>query len=337
MKKEYLKFDTVKFVTNSQYLQTINQDYFKHEIDMATGEIKSVEFNSRRHQDIIPFELYISVNYQSQKMTIEFSSKILLQNYPQLISNENFEQCLLNIENLGICTLDIDGIIKDSYFNKLHITKDVDLELNSEILDQLNLYTGDYRRYKWDRYSNNAIQFTKNVTAKDCKDSIIVYNKETEISLPKNKAFLNLTNNADAIKEYFKGKTRFEVKMETQRKIRKDLEIEDTAVNRVLHTEKNVVLSQFNKVFIKGKEDEPISHKIKPNNILDYGLLNTIRFYNGDMQKIEQEIKDFGLYGANSRGAMNRQIRRIKEMVRAWSNQEHDTDNEIDQIRALLE
>ncbi|MEG0032736.1 MAG: hypothetical protein RR689_00360, partial [Mucinivorans sp.] len=80
-------------------------------------------------------------------MTIEFSSKILLKDYPLLISAETFRQCLENIEILGICTLDIDSIINNGYFSKLHITKDINLRLTTEILDGLNQCTKEYRRY----------------------------------------------------------------------------------------------------------------------------------------------------------------------------------------------
>ena len=124
-----ITFDTVRFVTYSEYLSDVNDEFFDNDIDLASGEARKVEFHSRKHTDIIPFQLYIRVNYKSKRMTIEFSSKILFKDYPLLISAQTFRQCLLNIENLNICKLDIDKIIENCYFNKLHITKDVDLKL----------------------------------------------------------------------------------------------------------------------------------------------------------------------------------------------------------------
>ncbi len=58
------------------------------------------------------------------------------------INSALFRQCLANIAYLGICKLDIDGIVEDCYFNKLHITKDIDLQVTPEILDRLNQCTG---------------------------------------------------------------------------------------------------------------------------------------------------------------------------------------------------
>ncbi|CDD41569.1 uncharacterized protein BN669_02821 [Bacteroides fragilis CAG:47] len=155
-----ITFDTVRFVTYSEYISDVNDEFFDNDIDLASGEARKVEFHSRKHTDIIPFQLYIRVNYKSKRMTIEFSSKILFKDYPLLISAQTFRQCLLNIENLNICKLDIDKIIENCYFNKLHITKDVDLKLTSEILDRLNQYNGEYRRYKWHRYTD-GILFTE--------------------------------------------------------------------------------------------------------------------------------------------------------------------------------
>ena len=83
-----LRFDAVKFVTKSEYISNINGNLFKHVVDITTGEIVSVEFHSNRHSNIIPFELYIRINYESNRMTVEFSSKILLADYrPNFLSN----------------------------------------------------------------------------------------------------------------------------------------------------------------------------------------------------------------------------------------------------------
>ena len=113
-----ITFDTVRFVTYSEYISDVNDEFFDNDIDLASGEARKVEFHSRKHTDIIPFQLYIRVNYKSKRMTIEFSSKILFKDYPLLISAQTFRQCLLNIENLNICKLDIDKIIETYQYRK---------------------------------------------------------------------------------------------------------------------------------------------------------------------------------------------------------------------------
>ncbi|MDL2319669.1 hypothetical protein LJC45_00855 [Alistipes sp. OttesenSCG-928-B03] len=327
-----IQFDTIKLVTDTKYISRINDALFKNDVDLATGEIISIEYHSHQHQDITPYELYIRANYKSHRMTIELSSKILLADYPLLISIQTFRQCLANIEALGICRLDIDGIIGDCYFNKLHIVKDIALKLTPEILNRLNQCTGDYRRYKWYRY-NDAILFTRNVKAIDCRESISVYNKEAEIGLSKNKPFLNKTGETDAILNHFRGKTRFEVKLENKRKIQKELGIANTDYHSVMNCRKNIVLHQFEKIF---GSDAPPAGEMKINNIVDYGLWNIIRYHNFDLKSIEQEIKDLRLYEDKTKGAMGKQMKKIKAMVQAYLNQNHTADTIIDGIRGLL-
>lgn len=330
---EPLKFDTVRFITKSNYISYINDELFKHDIDIITGELKSLEYNHHGHTDITPFELYIRANFRSNRMTIEFSSKILLAEYPLLITNQTFRQCLLNIESLGICKLDIDRIIKDCYFNKLHVTKDIELELTAEILNSLNQCTGDYRRYKWYRYTD-AILFTKDVKAVDCRESIIIYNKETEIALSKNKLFLNKTGNTEQILLHFKGKTRFEVNLENKRRIMKDLGIADTSFHSVMNTHKNILLSLFDKIFATDTLSQ--SNAIQIDNIVDYGIWCIIRYHNFELKSIEQEIKDIALYSNKTKGAMGKQMKKIKTMIQASLNQNHNTDFILSQIREKL-
>ena len=249
-----LQFDTVRFCTSSDNISLIEgkEHIFKHVLDMETGEFSIIEFNSQANQNnrnLVPFSLYIHANRQSKRMTIEFSSKLLLEDYPLLISEDTFPQALRNIEGLGICKLNGKAIIEDCYFNKLHATKDVDMELTESILNTLNLCTGNYRRYKWKRYMGEGICFKKDVKSKDCKEELNIYNKEVEILTSKNKPFLKMVRNPTEIMAYYEKKTRFELKMETKRMIMKKLKIPDTSYYSVMHGNPNVLLEQFDCIF----------------------------------------------------------------------------------------
>ena len=293
----------------------------------------SVAYYSHQHSDITPYELCIRANYRSNRMTIEFSSKILLADYPLLICADTFRQCLSNIESLGLCRLDIDGIIGDCYFNKLHIVRDIDIKLTSDILGRLNQCTGDYRRYIWSRYKD-GILFRRNVKAPNCRESITLYDKEIEIALSRNEGFLSKTGSTESILNHFTGKTRFEVKLENKRKIQKELGIANTDYLSVMNCQRNIVLHQFDKIF---GSDAPATGDMKINNIVDYGLWNIIRYHNFSLQSIEQEIKDMKLYEDKTKGAMGKQMKKIKAMMQAYLNQNHNADTIIDSIRKLLQ
>ena len=327
-----MKFDTIKLSTNAKYFTPIDNALFKNNIDMATGELISMEYHSGYHKDLTPYELNIRADYRFQKLSIEFSSKILLSDYPLLICSDTFRQCLANIGSLGICRLDIDGIIADCYFNKLHIVKDIHLQLTPSILDRLNQCTGDYRRYKWRRY-DTAISFSRNVQAVDCRESITIYDKTAELARLSNKAFLNKTGSQEAILNYFADKTRLEVKLENKRKIQKAFGIANTDYHSVMNCPKNIVLTQFDKIF---GPSVPTTGKAEINNIVDYGIWCIIRYHNFDLQRIEQEIKDINLYADKTKGAMGKQMKKIKTMMQACLNQDSATDAVVDGIREQL-
>ena len=337
MNRKKIKFDTVKFTTNSKYLISYSSDIFKYNVDVGTGEIISVQFSSLKDRNRIPFQLYINANYSTMIMTIEFSSKLLLEAYPQLISVETFKSCLMNIEKLGICKLDEEKIVHDCLFSKLHITRDLPLNLTSKILDALNARTHNYRRYLWERYENHAIKFSNDIISKKHKEELIIYNKGKEIIQGKNSLFLNTLDNKEEIVAYFSDKTRFEVKLESRRKIKDELKITEASYKAIFELEDNIVLRQFDKLFAKRSTGFDIS----PNtplfkNITDYGLLNTIRLHNGNIKKIEQEIRSVGIYANTSRSAFSKQMRKIKSMIQRINNQEFGADDIISNIRRLL-
>lgn len=342
MERNKITFDTVRFSTSSKNIKLLDkgEELFVTKINTKTAEVESLEFNSNSNSTAwahIPFSLYIRANQLSNRMTIEFSSKLLLEDYPQLISKDTFRQCLRNMERIGLCKFDIDAICKDCEFNKLHITKDIDMRLNDTTLNTLNHYTNNYRRYKWKRYENDSISFKKDVRPKDCREEIIIYNKEKEIVASKNKQFLAMLSNSTQITEYFRGKVRFEVKLENKRKIMRDLDIVDTSFQSVMSANPNAVLTQFNKVFTCSNNNMYSDHTRSIYNFKDYAILNILRYYNGDMRKIEQEIKDLGIYKPKSRNARNRQMKEIERIKNSVNNLSTHADTIIENIRNQLD
>lgn len=329
MKKDtILQFDTVKFVSDSNNLLSYNDKLFRNDIDLETEKVKSIIYSSYRNGHM-PFELYIYANNLNQKLTIEFSSKILLGNYPQLICHDNFVECLQNINKLGICKLDEEAIMKDCQFTKLHITKDIDMKLTDDKLNALNHLVGNYRRFKWTRY-NTGITFTSDVQSIYGREEIVLYDKETEISLNKNAAFLSMTGKRNEIKKHFVGKTRVEMRLEGKKKIKNELKILDTSWNSLKLVKNNPLLRQFNKVFTS----ETVVEYPAMNKINDFLMYNYVKSYNGDLKKIEQSIKDNIPY--KSRGTLGKQMKKMAEIAKILKQNEPKDDNVLSEIRRLL-
>ena len=324
-----LKFDTIKIRTNKEYLINTNIQFNKNY--NKNGDLIGIYYNSK-NDNSIPYDLFIGINHHSQSLTLEFSSKILLDDYPKLITRTTFRQCLENINKLGICTIDVDRIISDCHFSKIHITIDIDYILTNDKLSSLNSCVGNYRRFKWAHYENEGIRYTKDVKSKTCKETIVIYNKEKEILSSKNKQFLDLLDNPNTVIDSFEGKTRIEMELDSPKKICKFLNIGSSHINYIFVSEINPLLTHFNKVFGEGQ----IENKYSITNYEDYSMQAIIEKHNGDLKKIEQEMKDFHVYSCNSRTGLSNRMKKIKQLHTEMFSKTHNSTNILTEIRQKL-
>ena len=235
--KRLITFDRIKIKSNYKYLLDTKVK-FNEMFHSRSGE-KTGLFYSSKDDINIPYNLYIAVSYVKQTLTLEFSSKILKENYPDLISRDTIKKCLTNINQLNICNIDVDSILSNGVVTSVDITYDADLILNDNLLDALNSQVNNYRRFKWTHYNNEGITFTKDVKSKDCTETITLYNKEKEICTSHNKNFLNSLSQPQQIMDYFKGKTRFEITLDTPKKIMNYLNLTDIKIFSVLNSDTN--------------------------------------------------------------------------------------------------
>jgi len=327
--KNIIQFDTIKFRTKINFLKQCHIK-FNEQYNPNNGELAGLYYNSK-NDNSIPFDLYIAISQTKQSMTIEFSSKILLDDYPKLISIQTFRKCLENINLLGICELDIDSICQDCFFTKIHVTKDISMELTNQILEYLNSLVNNYRRYKWEHYENEGIRFTKDVKSKCCKESIVIYNKELEITLSKNKKFLSLLADPNKTIQYFNGKTRFEAEFDSMEKIKNVLKIPNTHIDNIFSSPVNPLLNQFNKIFGYG-DSQPETTLSSPE---EYLLKNTILLHNHDLKRIEQDLKN--CYSSNSRYGLTKKMAKIRQLSFNMLNQKDNQLNILAEIREQLQ
>ena len=303
---KYITSDTVKIKANYKYLLE-KKVRFNEQYNTRTGHLIG-EYYSSKDDGNVPFNLYIAVSYPKQTLTLEFSSKILKEQYFLLISKDTIRQCLDNLNELGVCRIDADGILSTGCFTSMAITKDIDFDLSDEVLDCLNENVGGYRRFKWKHYENEGIEFVRDVVSKDCRECIKLYRKGIEIQAAHNRDFLKSLKLKDrfALQDYFTGKTRFEISLNTPKKIREYLNVEDTYIWEVLNSTSNPILKQFEKVF-------DTSHKERKQIVNDWELFSmqaVIFKYGGDMKRIEQEVKR--LY--DSRSGSKKRMDKIEEV-----------------------
>lgn len=300
---------------------------FNEMFHSRSGE-KTGLFYSSKDDINIPYNLYIAVSYVKQTLTLEFSSKILKENYPDLISRDTIKKCLTNINQLNICNIDVDSILSNGVVTSVDITYDADLILNDNLLDALNSQVNNYRRFKWTHYNNEGITFTKDVKSKDCTETITLYNKEKEICTSHNKNFLNSLSQPQQIMDYFKGKTRFEITLDTPKKIMNYLNLTDTKIFSVLNSDTNPILILFDKIFNNSVTN--ISNATF-DNYEEWSMKIILDSYNGDLKRLEQDVRN----KFSSRSGATKRMKKFEAVHHAMTSASTN-ENLIEKVRNLL-
>ena len=325
-KKRLITFDRIKIKSNYKYLLDTKVK-FNEMFHSRSGE-KTGLFYSSKDDINIPYNLYIAVSYVKQTLTLEFSSKILKENYPDLISRDTIKKCLTNINQLNICNIDVDSILSNGVVTSVDITYDVDLILNDNLLDALNSQVNNYRRFKWTHYNNEGITFTKDVKSKDCTETITLYNKEKEICTSHNKNFLNSLSQPQQIMDYFKGKTRFEITLDTPKKIMNYLNLTDTKIFSVLNSDTNPILILFDKIFNNSVTN--ISNATF-DNYEEWSMKIILDSYNGDLKRLEQDVRN----KFSSRSGATKRMKKFEAVHHAMTSASTN-ENLIEKVRNLL-
>ncbi|OUO02618.1 phage/plasmid replication domain-containing protein [Bacteroides clarus] len=325
-KKRLITFDRIKIKSNYKYLLDTKVK-FNEMFHSRSGE-KTGLFYSSKDDINIPYNLYIAVSYVKQTLTLEFSSKILKENYPDLISRDTIKKCLTNINQLNICNIDVDSILSNGVVTSVDITYDADLILNDNLLDALNSQVNNYRRFKWTHYNNEGITFTKDVKSKDCTETITLYNKEKEICTSHNKNFLNSLSQPQQIMDYFKGKTRFEITLDTPKKIMNYLNLTDTKIFSVLNSDTNPILILFDKIFNNSVTN--ISNATF-DNYEEWSMKIILDSYNGDLKRLEQDVRNKFC----SRSGATKRMKKFEAVHHAMTSASTN-ENLIEKVRNLL-
>ena len=317
----YIKCDTIKIRCNYKYLKEMKIPF---NITYNSKNIEQGRYFNSKHYSSIPYNLYIATNNYHQSLEIEFSSKVLKERYPELINRDTIRQCLSNINNLDICTLDVDGIINHGWVIGADITADVDLMLTDRVLNALNQNVGNYRRFQWTHYDGKGITFTKN-TIYD-KEEIKVYNKYKEL-LSHSRKFIDSLENRNDIMDYFYGKTRFEITLKGEKQIKERLGV-GTGIKDFFNAIDSAVREQFDRVF---NASIPILDTTQCNGYEEWAMAHLLDSYNGDLRQIEQSLRQESVY--NSRNGLSERMKKFQSVKARTKRKENEI---IRQVRSLL-
>ena len=276
-----LCFDKIKIITNIKYINNIKKDYF-------INHYKSDNLIYCKYKQMIPYSLIIIIDYTKQSLILEFTSKILLENYTELINYKNIETCLSNINNLEICNLDIKSIILDSNILKCDVTKDIQIKNFPQIIQYIKENIINYKKWIYKEYKN-GISIENVVSTARYKKRLTICNKQKELEKSTNIEYLRLLKNKEEIIAYFHNKIRFELNINTVEQIRKFLQISNNNLMSVLYSVANPFLSIINEAIncINIEENTSVM------SLHEYERSILLKQCDYDLQKVEIIIRKY--------------------------------------------
>lgn len=312
-----LLFDRLKLVASAKYATNINESKYQ-EIRKPNG------MTIYKYTQTHPYSVYVSVNRSSDELVLEFTGKILQEEYQHLISTQNIQNCLENISNLGICTLDIESIMHRAEVCSCDVTKDIIFSVPMEkIKRHLKMCINNYDRWVMEKYLNNGLAIRNSAKNQKYKKRLIVYDKSKELARNENMDFLNSLSNKDDVLDYFKEKVRFEVNLTSKSQIRKRLGINDNNLLSVLQSDANPILDIFDLAIT----EKPIySSQLNIYNKTEkLALLEQCNF---DLQAVEMRLRAIT--------PKNSSIKRKMEPYRQLLNEIKKPDVGTINLRSLL-
>ncbi|MBS1951434.1 MAG: hypothetical protein OJF59_000577 [Cytophagales bacterium] len=244
----------------------------------------------------IPSLLTVRLDHAREVAYIEFTARILKDDYSKLISTETIRIALNNVAERVNCVLEVEAIINDAKVLLIDVTKDIPLSMTEQVKQTLYMSVSNVKKWRPEKRKQNGIDVAKSVKGKSkCRERISLYCKVTELGLSRNRNFCNSLTACDELLNHFAGKTRVEYNLSSSYMIRKALKIEDVLLKSVLNSTANPLLNIYNRIF---------DHKALPElaTQADYGNFKTLgeylknlllKEYDDDVMKAEQVYRHF--------------------------------------------
>ncbi len=220
------------------------------------------------YTQLTPYNLYIELDYREAEAVIEFTGRILLDRYPQLINRDTTKDCLENINRLGFCRIDTDMVLQYGEVCSIDVTQDVTHTDCKGLCDSLRNNLCNHQRYLAQTIGDNLV-IRKNVKTRGSQRTLTIYDKYKELLRAENREFICLCGGGAMI-ENFKDKVRFELRLNSKSAIRKDLNITDNSVDSILNSEASPIWDFIDRII---KEDSLADNCLTLNDRRNLALL----------------------------------------------------------------
>lgn len=274
-----IKFDKIKIVSSIENVILIDEDVFEN-------KVKDGIVVEQRYTMMSPYYLYVEVDYREKELILEFTGKILKDDYKDLIQVDNIHRCLLNINDLGFCNLNIDGILAGGEVVKADVCLDVDYPDCKALTKSLRANVSNFNKYLARTIGDNFV-IEKNVQTKGYKRRLTIYDKAKEIQKTGNRGFLSTLDNPQLLLDYFDGKIRFELNLNSKEQIRRSLDIYDTSIGAVLNSTSTPIWDMLDNALVESNGEMTCT---------DIGELKNkllLEFCGCDLAKVEALLRNY--------------------------------------------
>ena len=308
-----IKFDKIKLTTSIDYIININTERF-----ITVTKYDEVLYY-KYHQET-PISLLIIVDFEHNELVIEFTGKILFENYPNLICSETIVQCLQNINRLGICRLEVDAILQDAEVVKCDVTKDIKCDFKS-LISTIRQNITNYSKWNVKSYGNGIV--VENVVATPrYKKRLAIYDKGNELRKATNINFINSLKNSCEVIGYYKNKIRFELNINTKQQIRQFLNIPNNRLINVLSSKANPILTVIDEAI---KYELPL---IKTLTVRDYERELLLKDCDFDLVRVEAKLR--------SLSSKNTSIKRLMQPYKDLYKRINSINSPTFDVRSLV-
>jgi len=262
-----ITFDRIKILTNKKYVEQLDSNVST--IVIQNNVQKEIRYSQRR-----PYQLYINNSEVEDKCVIEFSAKVLLDRYPELINKNNIHSCFDNINNLGLCKLHVQEIVNDSEFLSCDATRDIG---GITMPDKLAIKSciRNLNKFRVQKYGNSGHTLTKEVKTKSRQIRLSFYDKYKELNKACNRDFLDELDHKYGLLAYFNGKFRVEANIKTISQIRQLFHVDSNRLMDVLNSPANPLLTWFDEALELPDNCTPFLTETK--SLLSYNKLSELK------------------------------------------------------------
>lgn len=302
-----LKFDKLKIVSDLKNIKIYDENRFDKII--KNNIVTELIFNI-----IQPYSLCIKLDYIADELVIEFSGKILKNDYPKLISTDTINTCFKNINAMEFCWIDCENIM-DAKVVKCDVTKDIIYSDISSMTTYIRNNLSNYQKYNCRLLRNGNFVIEKNVTTRQAKKRLTIYDKIKEMSKVEN---LRYMAECGIAKNSFDEVCRFELNLNSIVQIKSSLEITDTRLRTVLHATTNPIQAFLDDVL---SNEQPLPMTTAKSYFV--GLV--LRDCNFDIAQVENKMRQlYPSKGTNISKVMKPYRTMLSQIQQSCNNRKAD-------------